>query len=71
MQVIQIAQYENDISDEGVVEEDYMEYMEITERLKRHQIVGLKDTFGNADKAEASIENQLPKHYTLYRRCDE
>ncbi|CAF4595505.1 unnamed protein product, partial [Rotaria socialis] len=44
-----------------------IKYVEINEPLKkRRQIVGLKDTLDNADRAEASIENQLSKHYTHY-----
>ncbi|CAF1431807.1 unnamed protein product [Rotaria magnacalcarata] len=79
MEVVQVAQYENDKSDEELVEENDgingNERVPKKEKLKKCWIK--ENTFDNAGEAEASIKDKWSKHYTnhtekgrmVYYRC--
>ncbi|CAF1533506.1 unnamed protein product [Rotaria sordida] len=80
MEVVQVAQYESDISDKEVVEENNgINGNERIPKKKKLKKCWIKEgTFDNAGEAEASIKDKWSKHYTnhtengrmVYCRCN-
>jgi hypothetical protein len=79
MELVQVAQYESDTSDEEVVDENLgtngNERIPTKKKFKKCWIK--EDTFDNAGEAEALIEDKWSKYYTnhtedgrmVYYRC--
>jgi len=66
MKMIQVAEYQSDISDEEVVEVDHGINENKRTKTKDSKCAVKKDIFDNTGEAEASIENQRSKYYTNY-----
>ncbi|CAF3879166.1 unnamed protein product [Rotaria sordida] len=66
MEVIQVAQYDSDLSDEVVEENNDLNRNKKVKKKKRSKYWINEATFDNAEEAEASIENIWSKQYTNY-----
>ncbi|CAF2081129.1 unnamed protein product [Rotaria magnacalcarata] len=62
MEVIQVAQYESETSDEEIIKENH----DINEQRKKSKFWVKESTFDKPSETEALIENQWSKHYTNY-----
>ncbi|CAF1030694.1 unnamed protein product [Didymodactylos carnosus] len=78
MEAMEVAQYESDISDEEMSEEQCAKNGNKRHRIKKKNKFWIKETtFNNAGEAEASLRNDWSKHYTnrthdgkrVYYRC--
>ncbi|CAF4737801.1 unnamed protein product [Rotaria sp. Silwood2] len=66
MEVVQVAQYESDLSDEVVEENNDLNQNKNVKKKRRSKHWVKEATFDNAEEAEESIENIWSKQYTNY-----